>query len=325
MRTIDSDLRSKSFKHIYLLYGSESYLIRYYRNALIKALLPEDDGMNLTRFTDKDFDEPSVIEACDTMPFFAECRVILCDNSGCFDRKSEQLSAYLDNIPETAYLIFAETKVDKRKSMYKKVKKYGDVEELGMPDEETLKKWMLKRVKAAGLNIMKSAWSSFYARTSDSMDNMSNEMDKLIAYCNDCEVITEEDVNAICMNWLDDKVYAMIEAIADKDPARAAGLYRDMLLLHERPIAILARLRSQFARLLTLKEMSFRREPDSAITKATRIPGYYLERNRSLAGNFTTDQLCALLSDADDLDGAIKTGRINEHTGLEMLMAKYAA
>ena len=325
MRTIDSELRSKNFKHIYLLYGTEGYLIRQYRKALIDALLPDDSGMNLSVFNEKDFDEASVIETCDTMPFFSEHRVILCDNTGCFDRKSEKLSQYIGNIPESAYLIFTESKIDKRKAMFKKVKEYGNPQELNMPDEENLKKWMLKRIKNAGLNITRSAWSAFYMRTSDSMDNMSNEMDKLISYCQGNEVITEEDVNAICMNWLDDKVYEMIEAIASKDLSRATNLYRDMLLLHERPIAILNRLRSQFARLLTLKEMSFRRESDASITKATRIPGYFLERNRALARNFTTQQICALISDADDLDGRIKTGRINEHTGLELLMCRYAA
>ena len=324
MRSIDSDLKTRNFKHVYLLFGTEGYLIRQYRHALIHALLPEADDMNFTRYREKDFDEAALIETADTMPFFSDYRVILVEDSGCFDKKSDRLSAYLDHIPDTSYLIFVESKVDKRKALYKKVQKLGDAEELKMPDENALKRWIGKRVRDAGLNITVSAWSSFFARTGDSMDNMSNEMDKLIAYCTGSDAIREEDVEAVCMNWIEDRVFDLIEAIAGRDPKRVMALYRDMLLKREAPLRILSLMRSQFARLLTLKEMSLRRESDETIAKMTRIPKFYLGKNRRLAANFSPDELCSLLSDSDDLDGAIKTGRIQPQMGLEMLMLTYS-
>ena len=324
MRTIDSDLKSKNFKHIYLLFGEEAYLVRQYKHALLSTLVPEGDEMNFTRYREKDFDEAAVIETADTLPFFADYRVILVENSGCFDKKCDALSDYIDHMADTAYLIFAEDKVDKRKSLFKKVQKLGDAEEMKMPEEAALKRWMGKRIRQAGLNITMSAWASFFARTGDSMDNMSNEMDKLISYCEGQEAIREEDVDAICVSWVEDKIFDMIEAIADKNPKRVMDLYRDMLLKREAPLRILVLLRSQFARLLTLKEMSRRREKDTEISKRTRIPQFYLGKNLNLAKNFSTEELCGLLTRAGDLEAQIKTGRIREQTGLEMLMVSYS-
>lgn len=325
MRTIDSDLKSKQFKHIYLLFGEEAYLVRQYKHALLAALVPEGDEMNFTRYREKEFDEASMIETANTLPFFADYRVILVEDSGCFERKCELLEDYIDHIEDTAYLIFVEDKVDKRKALYKKVQKIGDTEELKLPDEAVLKRWMGKRIRQAGLNITVSAWASFYARTGDSMDNMSNEMDKLISYCAGQEAIREEDVDAICASWVEDKIFDMIEAIAAKNPKRVMDLYRDMLLKRESPLRILILLRSQFVRLLTLKEMSRRREKDADISKATRIPQFYIGKNLNLANNFSTEDLSELLARAGDLEAEIKTGRIKEQTGLEMLMMTYAA
>ena len=47
MKTIDEDIRSGNLKQIYLLYGTEDYLKRQYRDKLKNALTAagEDSGM----------------------------------------------------------------------------------------------------------------------------------------------------------------------------------------------------------------------------------------------------------------------------------------
>ena len=84
MKTIREDIKSGSFKRVYLLYGEEGYLRNQYRDLLIQALVPDGDTMNFTRFSGKDVDEHEILSQAETLPFFAERRVILVENSGFF-------------------------------------------------------------------------------------------------------------------------------------------------------------------------------------------------------------------------------------------------
>ncbi len=324
MRSIDSDLKKKDFKHIYLLYGKEPYLIRRYKRLLTQAFLPHADDMNLTRFIGREVDETAIIETANTMPFFAPCRVIVVEDTGIPAKKSEKMVEAFDHLPETTYMIFVEESIDKRMGFYKKVVKFGRVEELNRPDEKTLTQWMLQRVQKAGLAISRDAWNDFYVRSGDSMDNMSNEMNKLISYCIDKEAIRKNDVEDVCVNWIEERIFELMEAIASKNPHMMMKLYKDMLLMHEEPLHILAVLRSQFLKLLLLKEMDRHREPDREISARTKIPSFFLRKNRNLAGNFTIKELEELLIDIGNLEADMKTGRVNMQIGLELLMTKYA-
>ena len=89
MKSILEDIKTQNFKQAYLLYGEEAYLKHQYKNKLKNALLPEDDTMNFSRFEGKGTEIPKVIDLAETMPFFADRRVILLENTGFFKNKAE--------------------------------------------------------------------------------------------------------------------------------------------------------------------------------------------------------------------------------------------
>ena len=84
MKNILEDIKKQEFKKIYLLYGEEVYLRDQYRQKLLEALVAEGDTMNFGRFQGKGLNEGEIIDLAETMPFFAERRVILLENTGFF-------------------------------------------------------------------------------------------------------------------------------------------------------------------------------------------------------------------------------------------------
>ena len=60
MSQILDDIRTGTFSRVYLIYGEEAYLRRDRLSRLLKALLPENDDMNVTRFAGKDVDTSDV-------------------------------------------------------------------------------------------------------------------------------------------------------------------------------------------------------------------------------------------------------------------------
>ena len=95
MKTIDNDIKTGQLKQVYLLYGEEQYLIRQYRDKLKKAMVAEDDTMNFSSFEGNDINQKEIIDLAETLPFFADRRMILIEDSGLFKKSAEELADYM--------------------------------------------------------------------------------------------------------------------------------------------------------------------------------------------------------------------------------------
>ena len=95
MKSIQEDIKKNEFQPVYLLYGEEAYLRQQYKQMLLKALRPEEDTMNFSKYEGKGVEPREIIDLGETMPFFASRRVILLENTGFFKNKCEELADYL--------------------------------------------------------------------------------------------------------------------------------------------------------------------------------------------------------------------------------------
>ena len=140
MQVLNQDIKEHTFKPVYLLFGEEVFLRNTYKKRLREAVVGED-VMNFARFEGKGLDVDELIRLADTMPFFAERRLILIEDSGFFKSASEALVKYLPEMPDTTCLVFAESEVDKRNKLYKKVKSLGYAAEMARQDAAQLGRW----------------------------------------------------------------------------------------------------------------------------------------------------------------------------------------
>ena len=146
-RVVDEDVKAHAFKRVYLLFGEDSYLRLQKKKMLLDALRNPDDSMNFTLFEGKGIDVAQIIDLAETMPFLADYRVILVENSLFFKNAApDALIDYLPTIPESTCLIFCEDEVDKRGKLYKAVASAGAAAEYKHPDGEMLTKWVLGQV-----------------------------------------------------------------------------------------------------------------------------------------------------------------------------------
>ena len=324
MKSIDEDIKNGQFKKLYLLYGDEDYLKKQYRDKLLHALVAEGDTMNFAKYDGQNVSVGELIDLAETLPFFAERRVILVTDSGFFKSSEEQLALYFAEIQDTTCMIFVESEVDKRSKTYKAAVKAGSAVDFSMPDERMLTSWMMARVKQAGKTMTQEAWTEFFDRTNDSMDHMNLEMEKLLSYVYDKDSITLADVEAICTKQMHSKVFDMISFIASKDLPKVLELYHDMLAAKEPPIRILALIIRQFDQMYLMKDMASQGMNVSTIASKLGSRDFIVRKNLGLARNFTMEQIRALLEDAADLDERAKTGRINDRMAVELLMVQYS-
>lgn len=324
MKTIDEDIRNGQFQSVYLLCGEEAYLKKQYKDKLKRAMADPDDSMNFSAYEGKGINPKEVIDLAETLPFFADRRVILIENSGFFKNSCEELAEYMPQIPKTTHFIFVEDEIDKRSKLYKAVKNAGKIVEFTSQTEELLTRWVLTRIKKEGKNITGSVMQLFLNKVGNDMGNIDRELEKLLCYCMEKEVIEAADVEAVTTEQTTNKVFDMVNAIAEHNQRKALDLYYDLLTLKEPPMRIMYLISRQFQILLNIKDMSGKGFDNAAMAKNAGIPPFAVRRNLSQAKGFTMQQLKQAIRDGVDYEEAVKTGRMNDQMAVELFLMKYS-
>jgi DNA polymerase-3 subunit delta len=326
MKRVAQDIKNGSYSNVYLLYGEESYLRKQYRDNLKNALIPPDDSMNCTVYSGDEIDLNEVIDMAGTMPFFASRRVIVVENSGWFKPKKgnldgDKLINFINNIPDTTYVIFVEETADKRSKLFKTITSKGYAALCEMQDEAMLKKWVLGLLKKENKLITGDALDLLLDKTGTNMENIKREVEKLICYKYYDEGITAADVEELCVEQIQNQIFDMVEAVAVKNQKKALELYYNLIALKEAPVKILALISRQFNMLLQVREMNSKGYPESEIAATTGLNAYYLKKKYiPQSKQFKLSQLEEALRTCVEAEENIKMGRMSDTLSVELII-----
>lgn len=324
MQKLNEEIKTGQLRQVYLLYGEEAYLRSQYRDKLKTALLGGGDAMNCHYFEGKDIAVGEIIDLAETMPFLAERRVFVLENSGLFSHGGEQLAEYLQAPAPTAYFVFAEASVDKRSKLYKAVTAKGRAVEFKAQDESVLQRWILGILKREGKNITGNDLDFFLDKTGSDMENIRAELEKLLCYCMDRDVITAQDIEAVCTKQISNQIFDMINAIADKKQRKAMELYYDLLALKEPPMRILYLITRQFNLLLQVKELKAKGCDGNTIGEKVGLAGFIARKYMTQASRFRVEDLRRAVEDCVEAEEAVKTGKMNDVMSVELLIVRYS-
>ena len=325
MKKLREDIRNRTFEKVYLLYGKESYLRLQYRQKLLQALVAGEDDMNFTRFSGKDTEERAVIAQAETMPLFSDRRVILVEDSGMFRNKAEELADYLEKLPDYLVLIFSEEEADKRTRMFKAVRQYGYAAEFAEQNEATLIRWILSRIGREGKKITEPNMRLFLSMTGTDMSNIANELEKLLSYCGERAVIGREDIEAVCVPQITDRVFEMIRAVTEHDRGKALDLYYDLLALKVKPLRILYLMTRQYDQLFRIGSMARDGLPQAEMAARAGMPPFAVKRSLGLLRRYSDAQLREILEQLVQAEQEVKTGRLDEGLSVEMAIVRLSA
>ena len=322
MKSLNEDIKSGQFKKVYLLYGDEAYLKRQYKERLTKAMVQEGDTMNYSYYEGKNIPVPEVIDLAETMPFFADRRLIVIEDSGFFKSASAEMAAYIKTMPDTVCFLFIESEIDKRGKLYKAVKEKGRIVEMGRQNERTLLLWILGMIKADGKRIQESTARYFISKIGPDMENLSQELEKLLCYVMGEQDITMEDVDNICTSNTENKIFEMIDAVAAKKQKTALGYYYDLLALKEPPMRILYMLARQFKILFEVKDLVKRGYSKKQIQEEKGLHPFVVSKCMDQCRAFSTKDLRRILEEAAELETSVKTGLLNDVMSVELFIVK---
>lgn len=322
MKEIRKQIKEKNFYKVYLLTGDEEYLVQQARHLLKEAMVSEGDEMNYSLYEESKIDFQALAEQAFTFPFFSEKRVIVLDRTGVIKSGKDDFLNILKNLPDTTCILICEPEVDKRSKAYKWIKKNGYVAEFLKKNqtEKILLRWIATLLGKEKKQIREADARYFLERVGNDMFQIKNETDKLIAFCGERGEVTRDDIEQITSGEVQNKIFDMVSAIAAGNKQRALSCYDDLLLLKEAPMHILFLIIRQYRILLIIRNMRNLRKPDAEIAQCAGIPPFAVKKNEGQLRGYDQQALEDSIEHCLAVEEDIKTGRIDDQLGVEMLI-----
>ena len=249
--------------NIYLIYGDETYLIKKELSKIIDNSNVIQD--NIIKYNlDNDNVSLPLEEAC-TVSMFDSEKLIICENSNFLTSENKKeinhdidsLTRYINNPYDDVTLVFVvnNEKLDERKKIVKELKKIAKVIECKKLDSHNLNNYIYDYFKESGYKIEMSLVRLIIDKVKYDLANIVNECDKLMEYKDNDKNITKEDIDNVIRENIEDNIFALTNAILEKDSLKALKIYNDLLLMGEEPIKLIVMISNQFRLILQVKLM----------------------------------------------------------------------
>lgn len=317
-------------KQIILLYGEDAFALEEFeKNFISEKVSTEWETFNLEILDGSDISADRISESVNSPPFGFGDKVTLVKKAGdLFAKKEDELTAlttlFQATLMPTNFLIFSADSVDKRKTVVKKLLEVAEVKEFAqLKPWEVSKKlypWVEDYLRKFGKRIEREALQELVEATASNKHRLERELEKLMLYIKDVNLIKFQDVRALVSNTESD-LFEFIDYLSKKEVANAL-MQINNLLLKEKAIKIIASVSSNMRSIYNVKLLA---ENDMSINDIAKQLGqkpFIVEKNVKAWRSFKTEKLREVLEELMNLDFKFKTGSINDKLELEKFIIK---
>lgn len=191
---IVKDIKNKKVVPIYFLSGEESFYIDQISKTIEDNVLTEDEkGFNQTILYGNEIDISEIIGLAKQFPMGAERSVVIVKEAQHLSRTINQLEAYATQPQPTTILVFnyKGKTLDKRKKLYKEIKKNGIIFESKKLYENQVPDWIENKVKSIQFSIDQKAKFLLAEFIGNDLSRLNNEIDKLKIVVEDKKITPE--------------------------------------------------------------------------------------------------------------------------------------
>jgi DNA polymerase-3 subunit delta len=330
------NIERKKFSPLYVLYGTETFLIDEFKQAIIdQAVDKEAFEFNFAQY---DMDETPIeqaIEDAQTLPFLGEFRVIIVQNPYFLTGKNERkkvehrldlLEKYVEDPSPHAIVIFSGgyEKLDQRKKIVKKLKKNGEMIQFSTENEKAIFQLLNERAGRHGAVFTESANDRLLQLVGPHLSQLVVEVDKMALYAGENGEITADVVDLLCAKTLESNVFALVDRVVQRRLQEAFSILNDLLKQKEEPIRLLALLIRQFRIIFQVKQLKESGYTQGQMAKRLHLHPYAVKVAAGQGNSFQKDELLGILNELTETDFAMKTGKMEKRLALEIMLTRIA-
>lgn len=330
---LEKQLNQGIAKGIYLLYGEETFLLKQQLKKIKKIFGKTVKGINYIIIDENNIQE--LISDIETPAFGYPTKLIIAKNTGIFKREgkgktggaskelkdkiNDYLKENIEQINNTVILVFIEDEVEKN-SIYNTIEKIGQVCNF----EEQKPFQIIKRLKsicnAYKVNVSDDTLQYLIECCGTNMQNLINEIRKLIEYAGENGTIQKQDIDKLCIKKIESVIFDLTDNLGQKKVKEAMDVLYNLIASKEPIQKILITLYNHFKKLYFTK-LAIASNKDIATSlnlKPNQI--FLVNKYKMQAKGFKTEELRKTVQELEDLDYNYKIGLIDLNVGLDAII-----
>ena len=334
---LEKELKENKLSSIYLLYGQERYLLDNVVKKIKKSFGNLVDGLNYIKIDNSAID--NIISEIQTPAFGFERKLIIIKNTDLLKKQSkkknqliidkiEKISEYIENnkdeIKDQNVIVFIEDDIEKNK-LYKTIEKIGIVCNFEPEKPQELSNRIKYICNAYSVNIDNPTLAYFIECCGTNLQDLINEIRKLIEYKGKGGQITKEDIDILSIRQFDSVIFDLTDNLGKKDITGALQVLQNLIYAKEPLAKILVTLYNHFKKLYITK-MALNTNKDLASSLNLKPNQMFLtSKYKVQAKYFKEKDLRNMLQDLTDLDYNFKNGKIDLQVGMETILCRYCS
>lgn len=319
-----------NLKSLYLLYGQEQYLIDMSIKKIKKKFDELVQGINYIVIDETNTEE--IIPNIEMPAFGYDRKLIIVKNSGLFKKDGrkktetpiqEKVSNYItenhDMLDESVVLVFVEEEADKN-SVFDAVSKYGSVCKI---DELKVNQLVNKLKKICDLyevGVSQATLNYFVENCGTNLQNLINEIRKLIEYKGKGGTIEIADINKLSIKQIESIIFDLTDNLATRKIDKSLEILDNLIYQKEPLQKILITLYGHFKKLYICAESIKSNKDIVNVLKLKPNQTFLINKYKNQAKHFKVKELRKILSDFADLDYNYKVGNIDLDVGLRSVL-----
>ena len=298
--------------NLYLFYGNNKSIINDKINNIINKYNIVDN--NIIKY-DLEDNLDNIIEEASMISLFGDTKLIIINTTFKEEIDIDKLEDYLKNYNSNSYLVFlASDKVDTRRKLYKLITKYGIIEEVNS-DDNYIRSYIKECIKDYKIDI-----NYFLSKVSDNLDNIKNELDKLMLYKIEDKNITNKDIDDLVIPNIEEDIFALTDSVITNNIDKSITLYNKFMDKNYEPVYIIGLLGNQFTLLYQVKKLYNIGKNNNEIASILGVHPYRVKLAIQNSYYYTESDLVKYIYKLGNLDKDIKTGNIDKTLGLELFL-----
>ena len=281
-----------------------------------------------------------LISDIETPAFGYEKKLLIVRNSGILKKEGkrknvelsnlrEKISRYIkeniDIINDSVVLVIIEEDIDNKQELYKIFDKFGVVCNFEYQKPIQIQKRLKAICNAYHVDIDDSSLKYFIEVCGTNMQELINEIRKLIEYAGNGGKIEKIDIDKLCIKKLETIIFDLTDNLGKKETQRALQVLKNLIANKEPIQKILITLYNHFKKLYITKLAV--KENKDLISSLNLKPNqtFLVNKYKTQANYFSDKELSKILQGLRDLDYNSKNGLIDLQVGLEAILCTYCS
>ncbi len=324
IKELVSQIKENTPPALTLIASENEYLLNKAFQKIREAIAQRENALDVQNFEELP-PVSELINACETISLMGDMRYVLIKDAPLFGASAKGQAEYMGYLEEydgaAVLLLFYLGKLDKRKKLYKSLKKQDCVVELESLKGEALARYLTAFAREQGIAIEAGLIRYLMERTGENGDKCENELLKLKFLG---QPITRQIIEETVAPEEEYKVFELTEYLLQKQVDRAFALIDEVMGTEKSPFGLLALTVKKFRELLVARQCKDAGYSPAKIQEqlvsSLKMHPYRAKITAGQAGRFTGDQLRQNIKKLAQFDLELKTGQKEAEGNLQKLM-----